>query len=58
MTYQQLTQQQRYQIYALMKAGFNHTQIASEIDALEKDFKAMAGAAAPGVIGRALPDSN
>ncbi len=31
MTYQQLTQEQRYQIYALMKAGFNHTQIASEI---------------------------
>jgi len=31
MNYQQLTQEQRYQIYALMKASFNHTQIASEI---------------------------
>ena len=31
MNYQQLTQEQRYQIYALMKAGFNRTQIASEI---------------------------
>jgi IS30 family transposase len=30
-SYQQLTQEQRYQIYALMKAGFNHTQIALEI---------------------------
>jgi IS30 family transposase len=30
--YQQLTPEQRYQIYALMKAGFNHTQIASEIN--------------------------
>lgn len=30
--YRQLTPEQRYQIYALMKAGFNHTQIASEID--------------------------
>jgi IS30 family transposase len=29
--YQQLTQEQRYQIYALMKAGFNYTQTASEI---------------------------
>jgi IS30 family transposase len=29
--YRQLTQEQRYQIYALMKAGFNQTQIASEI---------------------------
>jgi IS30 family transposase len=29
--YQQLTQEQRYQIYALQKAGFNQTQIASEI---------------------------
>lgn len=29
--YRQLTQEQRYQIYALMKAGFNHTQIAAEI---------------------------
>lgn len=29
--YTQLTQEQRYQIYALMKAGFNQTQIASEI---------------------------
>jgi IS30 family transposase len=29
--YRQLTQEQRYQIYALMKAGFNHTQIGSEI---------------------------
>ena len=29
--YQQLTQEQRYQIYALMKAGFNQTQIAAEI---------------------------
>ncbi len=29
--YRQLTQEQRYQIYALMKAGFNYTQIASEI---------------------------
>jgi len=31
MNYQQLTQEQRYQIYALMKASFNQTQIASEI---------------------------
>jgi IS30 family transposase len=31
MNYTQLTQEQRYQIYALMKAGFNRTQIASEI---------------------------
>jgi len=29
--YTQLTWEQRYQIYALMKAGFNQTQIASEI---------------------------
>ncbi|MFL6231054.1 MAG: IS30 family transposase [Pyrinomonadaceae bacterium] len=29
--YQQLTQEQRYQIYALMKAGFNYTQTAAEI---------------------------
>lgn len=29
--YRQLTQEQRYQIYALMKAGFNQTEIASEI---------------------------
>lgn len=29
--YRQLTQEQRYQIYALMKAGFNQTKIASEI---------------------------
>jgi IS30 family transposase len=29
--YTQLTQEQRYQIYALMKAGFNQTQIATEI---------------------------
>ena len=31
MSYTQLTREQRYQIYALMKAGFNHTQVASEI---------------------------
>ncbi len=31
MTYQQLTQEQRYQIYALRKAHFNQTQIATEI---------------------------
>jgi transposase, IS30 family len=31
MNYQQLTQEQRYQIYAFMKAGFNRTQIAAEI---------------------------
>ncbi len=31
MSYTQLTQEQRYQIYALMKAGFNHTQVASQI---------------------------
>ena len=30
--YRQLTQEQRYQIYALMKAGFNQTEIASEIN--------------------------
>lgn len=29
--YRQLTQEQRHQIYALMKAGLNHTQISSEI---------------------------
>jgi len=29
--YQQLTQEQRYQIYALQKANFTLTQIASEI---------------------------
>lgn len=29
--YTQLTQEQRYQIYAFMKAGFNHTRIALEI---------------------------
>ena len=29
--YQQLTQEQRYQIYALQKAHFNQTQIAAEI---------------------------
>ena len=29
--YQQLTQEQRYQIYALQKANFNQTQIAAEI---------------------------
>lgn len=31
MSYTQLTQEQRYQIYALMKAGFNQTEIATEI---------------------------
>ncbi len=31
MTYQQLTQEQRYQIYALLKARFNQTEIAAEI---------------------------
>ena len=31
MNYQQLTQEQRYQIYALRKASFNQTEIASEI---------------------------
>ena len=31
MTYQQLTQEQRYQIYALQKAHFNQTEIASEL---------------------------
>ncbi len=31
MNYTHLTQEQRYQIYALMKAGFNRTQIAAEI---------------------------
>jgi IS30 family transposase len=31
MSYKQLTQEQRYQIYALMKAGFNQTEIATEI---------------------------
>jgi len=30
--YRQLTQEQRYQIYALMKVGFNQTEIASEIN--------------------------
>jgi len=30
-SYTQLTQEQRYQIYALYKAGFNQTQVASEI---------------------------
>jgi IS30 family transposase len=30
--YRQLTQEQRYQIYALMKAGFNQTEVASEIN--------------------------
>ncbi len=31
--YQQLTQEQRYQIYGLRKAGFNQTGIANEIGA-------------------------
>ncbi len=31
MNYTHLTQEQRYQIYALIKAGFNRTQIAAEI---------------------------
>jgi IS30 family transposase len=31
MSYKQLTQEQRYQIYALIKAGFNQTEIATEI---------------------------
>ncbi len=31
MTYQQLTQEQRYQIYALQKAHFNQTEIAAEL---------------------------
>jgi IS30 family transposase len=31
MSYTQLTQEQRYQIYALHKAQFNQTQIATEI---------------------------
>jgi len=31
MNYQHLTQEQRYQIYALQKAHFNQTQIASEL---------------------------
>ena len=30
-SYQQLTQEQRYQIYAFKKVGFNQTQIAAEI---------------------------
>jgi IS30 family transposase len=31
-SYQQLTPEQRYQIYGLIKAGFNQTQIAAEIN--------------------------
>jgi|GEM_PF-6297383 len=31
MSYTQLTQEQRYQIYALHKARFNQTRIATEI---------------------------
>jgi IS30 family transposase len=31
MNYQQLTREQRYQIYALMKAGHNQTEVASII---------------------------
>ncbi len=31
MKYKQLTQEQRYQIYAMNKAGFKQTQIAAEI---------------------------
>lgn len=31
MTYKQLTQEQRYQIYAFMKVGFAQKQIAAEI---------------------------
>jgi len=31
MTYQQLTQEQRYQIYALHKAHFNQTEITAEL---------------------------
>ena len=31
MNYQHLTQEQRYQIYALQKAHFNQTQMASEL---------------------------
>jgi IS30 family transposase len=31
MNYTQLTQEQRYQIYAMKKAGYNQTQIAAEI---------------------------
>lgn len=30
MTYQQFTQEQRYQIYALRNAHFNQTEIATE----------------------------
>jgi len=32
MSYTQLTREQRYQIYALMKAGHNQTQIATNVD--------------------------
>lgn len=32
MAYTQLTQEQRYQIYAFIKAGFNQSQIAAELD--------------------------
>jgi IS30 family transposase len=31
MTYQQLTQEQRYQIYALMKTGHQQTEIAAVV---------------------------
>ncbi|MBA3248273.1 MAG: helix-turn-helix domain-containing protein, partial [Pyrinomonadaceae bacterium] len=31
MSYRQLTHEQRYQIYGLMKAGFTYTSIASEL---------------------------
>jgi IS30 family transposase len=32
MAYQQLTQDQRYQIYAFLKAGFSHSHIARELE--------------------------
>jgi len=38
MPYTQLTQVQRYQIYALMKAGFNQTQIANIVGVHKSTF--------------------
>jgi IS30 family transposase len=37
--YTQLTREQRYQIYAFLKAGFSQSAIANEINVREDMFK-------------------
>ena len=68
MSYTQLTPEQRYQIYALMKADFNHTEIASEIgvhkSTVARDFtdlvrvKVVCGAGTTVVAGTTIGNRN